>query len=380
LSERIWLFQGELQENGKRVLTEAESNFIEINEDEKPELNVSSDRGKLIIDLKLPAQKKITTTSIGKQYTVDGSDKNAAGQTYGEIFNDYINNTAKGIFSHVTGYKNKGEYPYQIVFGKYNQNKEENVLEVGYGNDDYNRLNIFEIDKEGNIKSTGDIENGNGITLDSLQRNKLEASQFDYLIGESQPNIHYHTNDNTLNISTEETLCLIQFLTTTATTPMFWATVPFTLSESATVTFKYYLDDVLQTDDTLQQTFNAGKNFITLFNFFNIRDNYGGILKVTMSVSNGEATVINNSIKSVLYVQGVGITAAWNGQINLVQSFNSFSLPNSKIKTMSFKNDVEVTIQNPALETIQERFKAFSLGGRGMKIIDFNENIEINNN
>lgn len=378
MSERVWYFQGNLQENGNRVLTRAEGSVTEIDEGEQPKLDVSSNEGKLIIDFKIPTRKVLDAIGgVGKQYLVDGLDKNAAGQKYGEIFNDYDNNSAKGVYSHVTGYNNKGDYPYQIVFGKYNKNNKNNVLEVGYGEDEYNRKNIFAIDKEGNVKATGDVGNGKGISLDSLQEHKLDKVQFDYLVGESQPRIHKSTNKQPLSISSDEVaISSIQFITTEATTPMFWATIPFTLSETAVVTFKYYLDNVLQADDTLKQSFNAGTHFASLFNIFEIGENYGGVLKVTMSVSVGSASIEDYSIKSALYVQGVGITAAWNGKINITQNFTSFNL-SGKFKNgiLPIKDKVVVTTQQPKSNNIQERFNRFAFGKK-ISVLGFTDNVE----
>lgn len=109
--------------------------------------------------------------------------------TQGEIFNDYINNSARayshaegrntrangqyshtegrdtwadgqyahaegydtnadGAASHASGYGTSAEYPYQFVCGKYNDNKNDTIFEVGYGDFD-NRKNIFEIKTNG---------------------------------------------------------------------------------------------------------------------------------------------------------------------------------------------------------------------------------------
>lgn len=336
---KIWSFQGKLIENDKRVITNAEGSLSEIDINESPSLNVASDNGKLVIDLKIPTYKKILR-DVGKQFLVDEEDKNIVGQSYGEIFNDYTNNTAKGIYSHVTGYNNKGQYPYQIVFGKYNKNNKNNVLELGYGEDEYNRKNIFEIDQKGNVKSAGDIVNGNGISLNALAVDKADIDDLGRLIGDSQPKIIKYSNDSELTISNNEiTIATMKFLTTNLTTPLFWATIPFTLNSSATVTFRYYLDNILQTDDTLQQQFDSGIHFATLFNIFEAGEDYNGVLKVTMTVSSGTASIEPFTIKSALYVQGVGITSAWNGKINVTQLLKKASI-NKRISMLGFSDKI----------------------------------------
>lgn len=56
------------------------------------------------------------------------------------------------------GLKLKSNYDHQYQFGRYNKNKENNIIEVGYGSNEINRKNVFEVDKEGKIYSN-EMEN-----------------------------------------------------------------------------------------------------------------------------------------------------------------------------------------------------------------------------
>lgn len=56
------------------------------------------------------------------------------------------------------GLRLKSDYDHQYQFGRYNKNKENNIIEVGYGFNEANRNNIFEVDKEGKIYSN-EMEN-----------------------------------------------------------------------------------------------------------------------------------------------------------------------------------------------------------------------------
>lgn len=137
--------------------------------------------------------------NAGWKVTPDELSFDAAGNVNGrtvkngELFNDYQNNKAEGLYSHAEGTKTsasgvashaqgtstqasgdnsfagglntkvKGdtstalgenlvaEYSNQHVFGKYNQNKETNVLEVGYGISEDATKNILEVRKDGYI-------------------------------------------------------------------------------------------------------------------------------------------------------------------------------------------------------------------------------------
>lgn len=378
MAEKVWRFQGKLQENENRVITQAEGSVTEIEEGKSPELEVRADEGKLIIDLKVPTKKVLDSMGVGKQYLVDGSDTSATGQKYGEIFNDYANNVASGIYSHVSGYYNEAKYPYQTVIGKYNNNMENNVFEIGYGDDIYNKKNIFRVDKKGNVIAMGDIKNGNGVSLESLNNDKVSNTDLNFYIKESQARIHRYTNKNSLLVSEETTISQIEFLTTEATTPLFWATVGFTLSDDAVVTINYYIQDVLQSDDTLQQNFSAGKNFLTLFNIFDIKEDFGGTLKVTMQVSNGTASIGEFCVKSALYVQGVGITAVWNGKLSVTDNIQKINLnQNNLMKIKTFKEEVKVNIINPDTREIKQKIPSIKLNNNNIKVTGIKEFIEV---
>ena len=381
MSDKIWRFQGQLQENENRVITSASGTVSEINQGEAPSLDIKSENGQLYLDLKVPT-KKVETFDIGgvgKQFTIDGSPTSSTGQKYGEIFNDYDNNTAGGLWSHAVGYGSKADYPYQAVFGKFNENNKNNIFEIGYGNSTSNRNNIFEVDKEGNVIIDGDITNGKGISLNSLDSNKLDKVQFDYLVSESQPHIHRITNENPITVTTIETDLLIEeFMTTTETTPLFWTTVAFNLSSNATVTFKYYIDNVLQSDDTIVETYNTGKHFSSLFNVFNMEDNYAGKLKLTMQVSAGTATINEYALKSALYVQGVGITAAFAGKLKFADGFGLINTNFQTLSTMSFKSKVQIKTNDSNKNSFSDSFGYIDIQHKPIEIFSFSDTLETN--
>jgi len=71
-------------------------------------------------------------------------------------------------YSHAEGYCTIANYEYQHVQGKYNENKPDNSMEIGWG-DDNDRRNIFEVTTGGTVNST----NGFFQTSDIRKKNIL---------------------------------------------------------------------------------------------------------------------------------------------------------------------------------------------------------------
>lgn len=365
---RKWDFLGELKENDKRVITSGQGTITETEGD--PSIEVTADGGVLNIDLELPISTTISPDDlVGEKWAdEDGNIKDSNAVPYGEIFNDYVDNVASGNYSHVTGRGNQAESDFQTVFGKYNDNNADNALEVGWGTAE-NRKNIFEIktngdvsvkgslNAEGDLVAAGEISDSSGLSFTTLDEIKLDKSEFTTYLAESQAIILSDTNDTELTVKgpDEITVVDIDFVTTDATKPIFIATIPFVLSNDGNVTFKYYLNDSLITTDTVSQYCSKGENFATLANILDIRKEFTGNLKVTMTTSYVEsdarrqeaeilsmknyiltltyaqpvvdttvptATVKAYGIKSVLYVQGIGLSLAWNGRLVFTDSFD----------------------------------------------------------
>ena len=78
---------------------------------------------------------------------------------------------ALGTFSAVFGNSNVANYPNQFVIGKFNKNKTDTVFEVGYGADENNRANLFEVGK--NWDTGDDFVRIGDTTLTEAQLKKL---------------------------------------------------------------------------------------------------------------------------------------------------------------------------------------------------------------
>lgn len=66
-------------------------------------------------------------------------------------------NEVAGEFSAAVGLKNKTLYPYQFVSGKFNLPLQEDMFEIGIGENENARANLFRITKDGNLYISGDI-------------------------------------------------------------------------------------------------------------------------------------------------------------------------------------------------------------------------------
>lgn len=129
----------------------------------------------------------------GSQTTATGSGSHAEGNaTYAKGDYSHVeggSTTAEGYYSHAQGNYTtaKGDrstaagkntiagYNDQFVLGYYNDNREDNLFEIGNG--DYNsRSNAFEVDKDGNLTVSGTITDGEGNVLTDLT-NYIQKSE-----------------------------------------------------------------------------------------------------------------------------------------------------------------------------------------------------------
>ena len=126
-----------------------------------PELHPISDFFQYIADLANAIVVAGTGTGsiilnyVGANSTASGVGATAIGQ----------NTNAGGLNSIAAGLNTNAEYSYQTVFGKFNNNKSANAIEVGNGNDNLSRQNILELTWSGNLQVFGDITDGRGNVL-----------------------------------------------------------------------------------------------------------------------------------------------------------------------------------------------------------------------
>lgn len=145
-------------------------------------------------------------TKIGSHSTTLGYNVEASGKySYAEGFSTTAsglvshaegNNTlAKGDYSHAGGFFTQANYQYQTVIGSFNNNKENNLFEIGNGTNGANRNNAFEVDKDGNATIQNNLTVGGTInssslknipvwTLDDIQESDELVNIFKYFLGD----------------------------------------------------------------------------------------------------------------------------------------------------------------------------------------------------
>lgn len=206
--------------------------------------------------------------------------------------------------------------------------------------------------------------------------------------------IHSYINASAYMIGQEEKKIIsINFATTAATHPIFIATIPFSVDRDGIVVFKYYLDEVLMSDDTVRQYVSRGDHFVTLSNNMSedentrhtlaikacteytesdIRQQSAKMMSLEHYISTGEyiakdidttiptANIAKNTIRAVLYAQGMARTGKWDGTINISDAI----APIATGRTIGmFSELMGLTAQEPIrAATVTEQFPAISIG------------------
>ena len=123
-----------------------------------------------------------TTTASGKGSHAEGFSTKASGPN---SHAEGVHTEASGYYSHAEGLKTKASglyshsggnstiagYQSQTAIGEYNENKEEDIFEVGNGTSNTSRSNALELTKIGDLKIGGNYIDGSGnvLSMDSIQ-------------------------------------------------------------------------------------------------------------------------------------------------------------------------------------------------------------------
>ena len=123
-----------------------------------------------------------TTTASGKGSHAEGFSTKASGPNshaegvHTEASGYYshaegLNTKASGLYSHSGGNSTIAGYQSQTAIGEYNENKEEDIFEVGNGTSNTSRSNALELTKTGDLKIGGNYIDGSGnvLSMDSIQ-------------------------------------------------------------------------------------------------------------------------------------------------------------------------------------------------------------------
>ena len=116
------------------------------------------------------------TTASGGFSHAEGSGTTASG---GSSHAEGSGTTASGGYSHAGGSRTIAAGDYQTAIGKYNIEDKTSAFIVGNGTST-KRSNAMTVDWDGNLKTAGDITNGNGVSLDTLNSNLIKCENVFY--------------------------------------------------------------------------------------------------------------------------------------------------------------------------------------------------------
>lgn len=204
---------------------------------------------------------------------------------------------------------------------------------------------------------------------------------------------HSYTNISAYTIGQKEkTIISINYATTANAHPVFIATIPFTTDRDGYVTFKYYLDEVLMPDDILRQYVSRGDHFVTLSNNMtaekdtrhtlavkacteyvesDARQQAAKIMSFERYITTGKytaqaidaaipkVTIAKNTIRAVLYAQGMAGTDEWDGTINISEYITPMDLP--RMQLSGFTIDAAIAEVPRTDKAIPESIAAWSL-------------------
>lgn len=195
------------------------------------------------------------------------------------------------------------------------------------------------------VKSVG--ENPKLATV--KDKNEKRLSSLEGSIQAKDVTVHSYTNiKNYVILGGEIEVITISFSAVEDTNPIFMATIPFEMDADGNVVIRYYLDGVLNADDTVVSYFPRGRQFLTVTNNFKIDGNTRKTLTLTMSTQSFNSDIRKQQaqiasvveyiksgkyqeqavtesipsvkiqkygIKAVLFAQGLAAKDRWDGTI-----------------------------------------------------------------
>ena len=112
--------------------------------------------------------------------------KNTANNQYSMIFgNECVSN---GNNSTLVGYGLKSDANYQFVIGQYNDNSNEHIFEIGFGQSDSQRSNLLYVDYDGDLHCKGDIYYKKSVLTTDVSNGVLSISSLARFINISTSN------------------------------------------------------------------------------------------------------------------------------------------------------------------------------------------------
>lgn len=251
------------------------------------------------------------------------------------------------------------------------------------------------------IKGVGDNPRLKANDKISKQLSDLEAS-----VSAKDVIVHSYTNAKEINLGeNEKQIISINYAAVADSRPIFIATVPFTLDKDGVIVFKYYLDNVLMTDDTVMQYLPRGEHFVTISNNFIIDkdkrntltvkacteyfesdvrmhdakiisfENYintGTYTKQEIDTAVPQATITKGSIRAALYAQGIAGSGRWDGTINFSDIIPDYIITGRKPVTVeSVSESLNINTQIPTTGTASDTVGDIAVSRGTIEIIGY---------
>lgn len=167
---------------------------------------------------------------------------------------------------------------------------------------------------------------------------KTAATSTDVKNGESGSTVAVYTCENSAAIalgSTSVDIIDIVFAAVKQANPLFTASINFTITTAGTIKFTYYIDAV-EYYVTPKQTVPIGNCIVTLhLPLTNVSGNSQHEIKVTMQSDDAVGTIATRQVQASLFGQGLAVTKAWNGRIEVKDKFAAVNIA-SKVTIADF--------------------------------------------
>lgn len=148
----------------------------------------------------------------------------------------------------------------------------------------------------------------------------------------------------------------LDYVSTDATKGLFHAQILLETSEDCEISFKYSVNSNVDSNFIPVQMAAAGKHIITLFYpLTDIPANTANSLRVSMTVSDGTATISAFNIKAAVAAQGLDASVKeWDGTIEIEETFTRITI--ADIKILPLDENADVSTDTPTASTISEAF------------------------
>lgn len=203
----------------------------------------------------------------------------------------------------------------------------------------------------------------------------------------------------------ETKIIQINYSAVSNTEPVFISTIPVTMDSDGNLILRYYIDAVLMSQDTLTKYLPRGTHFVTISNFFTIAQNRRATLTVTAQMEYFEsderkhdadisaliefaetgtytegvisetaptATIAANTIRAMLFANGLATTEAWDGTINFSDTVPDYIITGrAPVTVESVSESLNISTQIPTTGTASDTVGDIAVSRGKIEIIGY---------